>query len=117
MSIVIKKRHDGYIATVTPPDIPSGEWSTVSALPLRWLIAKLEELGCHQREIGDALYQANPDWLRELENSTLPRKVPDEMSRSISVRRRSLSVGDQKAAKPRKETDRETLWHRRTRED
>jgi hypothetical protein len=27
------------------------------------LVSALEALGCHQTDIGDAMYQADPDWL------------------------------------------------------
>ena len=32
------------------------------------LIAKLFELGCHQTDIGDALYEAAPAWLFRQQN-------------------------------------------------
>jgi hypothetical protein len=29
------------------------------------LVAALFELGCHQHDIGDAFYQADPDWVEK----------------------------------------------------
>jgi len=31
------------------------------------LIGALEQLGCHQTDIGDALYEADPFWLNKLD--------------------------------------------------
>lgn len=27
------------------------------------LVAALQEIGCHQTDIGDAFFEADPDWL------------------------------------------------------
>jgi len=35
-------------------------------MPARELIAALLERGCHQTDVGDALYAANPNWLAEM---------------------------------------------------
>jgi len=59
--IDIAKAGDGYVARVTPPH--GSEWETVRPLPRDELIAALREQGCHQTDIGDAFYAADPEWL------------------------------------------------------
>jgi hypothetical protein len=61
MPIEIEKAGDGYLARVTPPH--GSPWETVRPLGRDELIAALREQGCHQTDIGDAFYSADPDWL------------------------------------------------------
>ena len=61
MPIEIEKAPDGYLARVTPPH--GSEWETVRPLGRDELIAALREQGCHQTDIGDAFYAADPEWL------------------------------------------------------
>ena len=68
MTIRIERRGAKYCASVTPPHATL-EWNTKDPLPLRDLISKLEELGCHIRDIGDALYEADPEWEHRLGDS------------------------------------------------
>jgi hypothetical protein len=62
VAITIKQHERGYTAAITPPH---GEevWSTTAPMAVDALVAKLSELGCHQTDIGDAFYEANPLWL------------------------------------------------------
>lgn len=61
MTIRIERMGAKYCASVTAPHATL-DWNTKDPLPLRDLISKLEELGCHIRDIGDALYVADPEW-------------------------------------------------------
>jgi len=71
MSIIVKKRADGlYEAKATPPHA-NAPWSAAAPLPARQLIEELQRAGCHQRDIADALHEADPNWL---ENSKQARK-------------------------------------------
>lgn len=62
MAINIEKFGDRYTATVTPPHGGSTTWSTDNPLPLGDLIDRLQSLGCHPTDIGDALHEADPEW-------------------------------------------------------
>jgi hypothetical protein len=57
-----------YEATVTPPHSVS-DWRTPTPLSGRQLLKALVAMGCHQQDIGDALYDVDPDWLSKLEPS------------------------------------------------
>jgi len=63
MALVIRKVGSNYSATVTPPHCKVGLWSTDSPLDVETLIEKLKALGCHQTDIGDAFYEADPNWV------------------------------------------------------
>jgi hypothetical protein len=52
-----------YTASVTPSKYRNLAWSTDAPVEPRTLIDRLLELGYHQQDIGDAFYEANPDWL------------------------------------------------------
>jgi hypothetical protein len=62
VAITITQREGGYTAAITRPN---GEeaWSTDAPMTVDALVAKLQELGCHQTDIGDAFYAADPLWL------------------------------------------------------
>ena len=62
MGIIIKRHEGGYTASVTPPHSHEA-WSTAVPTTVGALVAKLRELGCHQTDIGDAFYEADPLWL------------------------------------------------------
>lgn len=62
MPIRIQRVGELYAAVVTPPHGRGEPWSTPAALPLQELVERLEELGCHQTDIGDALFEADPLW-------------------------------------------------------
>ena len=59
--IEIEKADDGLRRPRTPPH--GSEWETVRPLGRDELIAALREQGCHQTDIGDAFYAADPEWL------------------------------------------------------
>ena len=63
MSLVIKQTQDGYMASVTPPHVQGGAWSNPQPLSRSELVQELLHLGCHQTDIGDAFYAADPQWL------------------------------------------------------
>ncbi|MGQ4584766.1 hypothetical protein [Lysobacter sp. F60174L2] len=65
MSINIQKVADGYLAQVTPPHGGDSAWEATEPLAIDALIKKLLALGCHQTDIGDAFYQADPHWLEQ----------------------------------------------------
>jgi len=68
MTIRITKLGDAfYSAELTLPDMPAIEedWSTPEPMSANQLIQELQKRGAHQTDIGDAFYQADPDWLSE----------------------------------------------------
>ena len=67
MTLTIKKvAQNLYEATVTPPHTKR-DWSTAAPLPGRSLTEQLLSLGCHQTDIGDAMYEQDPKWIEKLE--------------------------------------------------
>lgn len=62
---ILKVASDYYEAEVTPPH-STKPWKTSTPLRLRELIDELEQKGCHQTDIGDVLYETDPDWLSHL---------------------------------------------------
>ncbi len=64
MPIMIRKANDAlYTADVTPPHGRGTPWSTSQPMSRQALVAALLERGCHQTDIGDAFYEADPEWL------------------------------------------------------
>lgn len=63
MPIEIRRVGALYEAHVTPPH-SDVEWSTPEPMSVDDLDEKLFELGCHQTDIGDAFYEADPDWIK-----------------------------------------------------
>lgn len=62
----IKKVGDRkYMASATPPHVTT-PWTTDRPMPARELVKELEALGCHQQDVGDALYEQDPLWLEKL---------------------------------------------------
>jgi hypothetical protein len=49
----------------SPPPVRMA-WSTAEPVSIRRLIEELENRGCHQRDIGDALYEPDPNLLEKL---------------------------------------------------
>ena len=66
MAILIKRIGSGYLATATPPHVSGGIWVTREPMPARAVTAELQRRGCHQQDIGDAFYDADPDWVSRL---------------------------------------------------
>jgi hypothetical protein len=62
MPIEIRRVGDLYEAKISPPH-GSVEWSTPEPMPLDELDRKLFELGGHPTDIGDAFYEADPNWV------------------------------------------------------
>jgi hypothetical protein len=66
MAIVIKKNPDDlYEAEITPPHATMA-WITPLPISLKQLTQELQMRGCHPQDIGDALYEIDPDWLSKL---------------------------------------------------
>lgn len=67
MTLTIKKVAENlYEAIVTSPHAKR-DWSTATPLPGRALTEQLLSLGCHQTDIGDAMYEQDPEWIQKLE--------------------------------------------------
>jgi hypothetical protein len=67
MAITIRRVGDRYLAEVTPPHAGGTAWTTPAPLEAQELIRDLLGRGCHQTDIGDALYEADDAWLLRLE--------------------------------------------------
>jgi hypothetical protein len=66
MSLEERKTPDGlYEATATPPHVKNA-WSTTQPMPARRPVEELKARGCHQQDIGDALYKQDPRWVEKL---------------------------------------------------
>lgn len=72
MAIKIERSSGRYSAVVTPPHGGGIPWATTEPLALEPLITALAQRGCHQTDIGDALYEADPEWLLRLESEPGP---------------------------------------------
>ena len=59
---ITKVDQDTYQATVTPPHSAQA-WSTLQPISANQLTKELLRQGCHQQDIGDAFYAADPTWL------------------------------------------------------
>lgn len=64
--IKVWREVSGYMAEVSPPHGRS--WRSSHPMKGRELDAKLRKLGCHQIDVGDAFYAADPDWLKHLDS-------------------------------------------------
>lgn len=63
MQLRIQRHDNGYTATVTPSHGDDVRWEQVEPIGQGVLIDALTELGFHQQDIGDAFYEADPEWL------------------------------------------------------
>lgn len=62
MGLRIKKLLSGlYEVSATPPHVKDA-WTPIEPLRTRDLIKELQMRGCHQQDIGDALYEQDPNW-------------------------------------------------------
>lgn len=68
MAIKITRAADKYLAEVTPPHGGGVPWKTTEPLGAKQLIQELTNRGCHQTDIGDAFYEADPAWVLRLES-------------------------------------------------
>jgi len=60
--ILIQKLGERYKAQVTPPHGRGRLGATGEPMTLIALIEALQEIGCYQTDIGDAFYEADPEW-------------------------------------------------------
>ena len=65
MAIKIEKVDGGYVARVTPPHGDGRPWASDHPQSADALVAELQRRGCHQTDIGDAFYEADPNWLTQ----------------------------------------------------
>jgi hypothetical protein len=66
MSLNVSKTESGlYEAIATPPHVKDA-WSTKEPISAQQLIHELRARGCHQQDIGDALYEQDPKWVEKL---------------------------------------------------
>lgn len=66
MSIRIERTGSLYTAELTPPHGGRSHWTSPESMNVGALVDALLSLGCHETDIGDAFYEADPDWqLRE----------------------------------------------------
>ena len=63
MQLQISRVEGGYLAKVTPSHGDDASWVADQPMNVSDLVAKLRALGFHQQDIGDAFYEADPDWL------------------------------------------------------
>jgi hypothetical protein len=63
MGIRIRRTAGLYEAEVTPPHGNGVAWSSPVPLRREELVKALLDRGCHQTDIGDAFYEADPEWL------------------------------------------------------
>lgn len=68
MQLRIQRHETGYTATVTPSHGDSLTWEQAEPVGQGALIDALIELGFHQQDIGDAFYEADPEWLDRPQN-------------------------------------------------
>jgi hypothetical protein len=67
MVVTISRDGDGYLAEVTPPHAGGTTWSTSVPVGARELVRELTRRGCHQTDIGEAFYEADPAWILKLQ--------------------------------------------------
>jgi hypothetical protein len=68
---IVKVSDDLYSVVATPPDV-NEEWSPPESLRGRHLSRELIERGAHQIDVADAMYEADPEWLRNLRDPYIP---------------------------------------------
>jgi len=75
MTITVKKVADDlYMASLTLPDVPNvkAEWTTTMPLTARNLVRELLARGCHSTDIGDAMYEQDPEWIEKSRDPFIP---------------------------------------------
>ncbi len=63
MPINIRQADEMYEADVSPPHAEGIPWSSPHPMSRDDLVAELRRIGCHQTDIGDAFFEADPGWL------------------------------------------------------
>lgn len=56
-----------YEVNASPPHVKAA-WSSERPMSARMLIEELRSRGCHQQDIGDAMYEQDPGWIEKLDN-------------------------------------------------
>jgi hypothetical protein len=60
--ITIRRVGELYAAEVTPPHADGKPWSSPRPMSRDELVAELRSIGCHETDIGDAFFDADPGW-------------------------------------------------------
>jgi NAD(P)H-hydrate repair Nnr-like enzyme with NAD(P)H-hydrate epimerase domain len=60
---ITRAGHQTYTASVTASKHSDVAWEASQPMELQALIDALLGFGLHQQDIGDAFYEADPDWL------------------------------------------------------
>jgi hypothetical protein len=68
---IVKVSDDLYSVSATPPDVGE-EWTPSGPVRGRHLTRELIERGMHQTDVGDAMYEADPDWVSKLRDPYIP---------------------------------------------
>ena len=76
MPIHIRRIDDKYEAEITPPHGGGRPWRPPGPMTQDELIGALLDRGCHQTDIGDAMFEADPEWQAHDSSS---RTLPTEM--------------------------------------
>jgi hypothetical protein len=67
---------DLYTVCASPPDVKE-EWSPSEPVRGRRLTGELIARGAHQTDVGDAMYEADRDWISKLRDPYIaPSKQP-----------------------------------------
>jgi hypothetical protein len=68
---IVRISDDLYSVCATPPDVRS-EWSPAEPMRGQQLTRELLGRGAHQTDVGDAMYDADPDWIKKLRDPYIP---------------------------------------------
>ena len=69
---IVRVSDDLYSVCATPPEVRE-EWASTEPIRGRQLTRELLDRGAHQTDVGDAMYEADPDWIGKLRD---PRVTP-----------------------------------------
>jgi hypothetical protein len=73
MAIKIERVDDDlYCVSASPPEA-SEIWSPPERMTGREATKGLIAKGCHQQDVGDAMYAADPNWVEKLRGPDVPR--------------------------------------------
>lgn len=65
---IVRISDDLYSVYATPPEVGE-DWSPIGPIRGRQLTRELLNRGAHQTDVGDAMYEADPDWIRQLRDA------------------------------------------------
>ena len=71
---VTKAEDDLYFVSASPPDADE-EWSPSQPLTGHQVTRGLQERGCHQQDISDAMSEADPKWIEKLRGPFIPPSI------------------------------------------